>query len=141
MVIGGHGELFSKTIHHVPDFQFTISSIFHPILASCPPLFWWRAAQLFRAADFRQAADLLAQLVAFGQTGHYERTFGFDPSIIRENAIANLGACFTHLGQLDRAEQCFRQLLDSPTHHAQAVQNLAVVEKRRRQAQSPGKEM
>jgi hypothetical protein len=108
---------------------------------SCPPLFWWRAAQLFREGDFRQAADLLAQLVEFGQTGRYERTFGFDPSIIRENAIANLGACFTRLGQLDQAEQCFRQLLASPTHHAQAVRNLAVVANRRRQAQSPGNEM
>jgi tetratricopeptide (TPR) repeat protein len=98
-----------------------------------PPLFWWRAAQLFREGDIRQAADLLAQLVEFGQTGRYDRTFGFDPSIIRENALANLGACFTRLRQLDRAEQCFQQLLASPTHQAQAAQNLAVVENLRRQ--------
>jgi hypothetical protein len=98
-----------------------------------PPLFWWRAAQLFHEGDFQQAADLLAQLVEFGQTGHYNHAFGFDPSIIRENALANLGACFTRLRRLDQAEQCFRQLLASPTHHAQAVQNLAVVENLRRQ--------
>jgi hypothetical protein len=98
-----------------------------------PPLFWWRAAQLFHEGDFRQAAALLARLVEFGQTGRYNRAFGFDPSIIRENALANLGACFTRLRQLDRAEDCFRQLLTSPTHHAQAVQNLAVVENLRRQ--------
>ena len=98
-----------------------------------PPLFWMRAAQLFQAGDFRQAAGLLEHLVELGRRQTYDRTIGFDPTIIGANALLNLGACYTRLRELDRAEACFRQVLNSPTHQAQARQNLAVVQRLRSQ--------
>jgi hypothetical protein len=98
-----------------------------------PPLLWMRAGGLFREGDFRQAATLLEKLVELGRSRTYDRTIGFDPSIIAENALLNLGACFTRLRELDRAEQCFREVLASPPYEAQARQNLAVVDSLRRQ--------
>jgi hypothetical protein len=103
-----------------------------------PPLFWRRAQQLFEAGDFRQAAVLLENLLEFGRTRIYDSSHGFAPTIIGDAALANLGACCTRLGQLDRAAQCFRQLLGSPTHHQEAAQNLAVVENLRRQVPPAG---
>src|SRR5262249_28835430 len=60
-----------------------------------PPLLWARASQLFAANDFVGAAELLQRLVLLGETGSYDRSEAFEPSIIGETALMNLGACFT----------------------------------------------
>jgi hypothetical protein len=89
-----------------------------------PPLLWTRAGQLFQATDFRQASAILEELVRLGRTRTYDKTQAFDPSVIGESALMNLGACYTRLREFDRAESCFRSLLTSPTFGAQATQNL-----------------
>jgi hypothetical protein len=101
-----------------------------------PPMLWTKAAQLFQEGDFRQAAQLLTRLVEFGQTGHYDKNLAFNPSIIGDDALMNLGACYTKLRELDRAESCFRPLLGSPTLHAKAREYLAMVQGLREDASS-----
>ncbi len=98
-----------------------------------PPLLWVRAAQRFGAGDYRAAAELLETLVRLGQTGTYDRAEPFNPDIIGADALMNLGACYTHLRQFDRAEACFRQLLESQTHGSRALENLLRVQNVRRQ--------
>jgi hypothetical protein len=102
-----------------------------------PPLLWQRAEHEFQAGNFRPAAELLGQLVRLGQTGDYDHSLSFDPSIIGPSALLNLGACYTRLRDLDRAEQCFLTLAGNPAFRDQALQNLAVVHNLRQQA-APG---
>jgi lipopolysaccharide biosynthesis regulator YciM len=56
----------------------------------------------------------------------------FDPSIMAEPALLNLGKCYVRLGALDRAESCFAPLLHSPPHQAEARQGYAMVQELRR---------
>jgi hypothetical protein len=93
-----------------------------------PPLLWRLAEQDFQAGNFRGAAGHLERLVAFGRTGTYDHSQGFDPSIIGARAQMNLGACYVRLGMLDQAEACFRPLLQEPEYAADAAKNLGVVE-------------
>jgi hypothetical protein len=70
--------------------------------------------------------------VQCGQTGFYDRSVGFDPSLIGETALLNLGACRLQLRDLEGAAHCLRQLLSSKTHQARARQYLDMVEKLQR---------
>jgi hypothetical protein len=97
-----------------------------------PPVLWALAQYQFQAGDNRGAADLLEDLLRKGQTGEYDRSAGFNPDILGPLALLNLGACYTRLGDLARAEYCFGQLLDDPVHGAKARENYAVVQGRRR---------
>src|SRR5207237_626384 len=85
-----------------------------------PPLLWTLAQRAFQAKDYQNAAELLETLVHLGRTGTYDRSAAFDPTIMAEPALLNLGVCYIRLAELARAEWCFRQVLNSPTHHAQA---------------------
>ncbi len=99
------------------------------------PLLWRLAQRAFQAEAFQEAADLLEKLVYLGRTKSYDQSAAFDPSIMNESALLNLGRCYLRLGDLDRAELSFRQALSSPTHHAEARQGYAQVQAaRRRQA-------
>lgn len=93
-----------------------------------PPLLWQTAALYFQEGKYVEARRLLEQLIHCGQTGAYDRTEAFDPAILGDAALANLGACHARLGQLDQAEDCFRRLLNSPTHAEQARQHLKTLE-------------
>jgi hypothetical protein len=99
-----------------------------------PPLLWRGAESAFQAGDFARSAGLLEKLVLCGRTGMYDRSQPFDPSIMGESAVLNLGACYTRLKQWDNAEQCFRQLLSSRVHGARAAQNLSLVQEQRLEA-------
>jgi hypothetical protein len=103
---------------------------------SSPPLLWTIASQCFKAGQFGQAASLLKRLVEMGKTGSYDKFAGFDPRIIGEDAVMNLGACYWRLNDMPRAEACFRQLLTSPTHQQQASQNLITVKNAQHQEDS-----
>jgi hypothetical protein len=103
---------------------------------SSPPLLWTIASQCFKAGQFGQAARLLERLIALGRTGSYDKSSGFDPHIIGDDAVMNLGACYWRLNDLPRAEACFRQLLTSPTHQHQASQNLIMVKNAQHQEDS-----
>jgi tetratricopeptide (TPR) repeat protein len=99
-----------------------------------PPLLWRNAENAFQAGDFARAAGLLEKLLVFGRTGMYDRSERFDPGIMGESALLNLGACYTKLKQWDKAEECFRQLLTSPAHGVQAAQNLHLLQEHRLEA-------
>jgi hypothetical protein len=97
-----------------------------------PPLLWCLAQRSFQAGDFRDAAQLLEALVQLGRTGTYDRSAGFDPSIMAEPALVNLGSCYVRLGELDRAEWYFGQVRAGTMQHGQAQQGFALVQELRR---------
>lgn len=96
-----------------------------------PPLLWCLAHRSYGAGDFAGAADLLERLVRLGQTGTYDHSAAFDPAIIAEAALLNLGRCCIRLGQLDRAEACLKPLLDRPAQEDEARRLWVLVRKMR----------
>jgi hypothetical protein len=96
-----------------------------------PPLLWRLAEAAFQRQDFRRAAGYLAALVQMGETGRYDRSLGFDPSIIGDAARMNLGVACLRSGDLVTAEVCFRRLVQSPKYAESAVKNLGVIERLR----------
>jgi glycosyltransferase involved in cell wall biosynthesis len=90
-----------------------------------PPIVWALAGQFFRNRSFAQAARLLEVLIQMGQTGVYDRSMAFDPTIMRAPAVINLGACYAELGEFKKAEVCYGQLLNHPTLGAEAMNNYA----------------
>ena len=95
---------------------------------------WNLNSVTFAQNQFVAAAGLLERLVHLGRTGAYDHSEGFDPSIIGEQALFNLGSCYTHLHELDKAVPCFQSLIGSKALQAQAVQGLAVIDNLRRQS-------
>src|SRR5262245_35861001 len=93
-----------------------------------PPLLWLLAQQAFAGGEFQRAAGLLERLVHLGRTGTYDHSVAFDPSIMAEPALLNLGLSYLRLGDLDRAEWCFGQVLSSSAYQAQARQGYALVQ-------------
>jgi tetratricopeptide (TPR) repeat protein len=85
-----------------------------------PPLVWQLAQRAFQAGDYRESARLLEHLLHLGRTGTYDRFAAFDPALIGASAALNLGLCHLRLGDADRAEACFGQLLGDPKYQAQA---------------------
>jgi Tfp pilus assembly protein PilF len=90
------------------------------------------AQQAFQAEDFQEAVRLLETIVHLGRTGTYDPSAAFDPSIMAEPAVVNLGFGYLRLGDLDRADACFGQVVGHPTHQAKARQGLALVADLRR---------
>jgi hypothetical protein len=103
------------------------------------PVLWQIARHEFRRNRFDSCRKLLEHVVALGREGAYNRLVGFDPSIIGDDARLNLGVCYSHLGLLDQAEQCFRQLLTSPTRAPAAQANLKQIRQMRSQRQTRAK--
>ena len=98
-----------------------------------PGLLWAVAGERFARKDYAGAAEVLRRLLTLGRTGSYDRSHRFDPRILGEDALMNLGACHMQSGALDEAEACFVQLATSPTWGRQANQHLATIQKWRRQ--------
>jgi lipopolysaccharide biosynthesis regulator YciM len=63
---------------------------------------------------------------------HQGLAAAFDPDILGGQALMNLGICHVRLGELDRAEHCFGQLLTHRDLQAQARQHYALVQQLRR---------
>ncbi len=105
-----------------------------------PPVLWALAQRRFQMGDFRRAAELLEDLVRMGRTGAYDHSLGFLPYVIGAPALMNLGVCYLRLGELDKAQYCFGQLLAHPEHQAQARQHYARVEALRKQSAPQGGE-
>ena len=93
-----------------------------------PPVVWAVAGERFAARDYINAAGLLQRLVEMGQTGMYDATREFDPSIIGPAALLNLGLCHLHLGAWAKAGECFRPLLTDPDSWLPAAELLRLVE-------------
>jgi glycosyltransferase involved in cell wall biosynthesis len=99
-----------------------------------PAMLWRSAEHYFQRGDFRRAAEFLEGLDQCRKTGVYDRSESFDPAILSELVVLNLGVCYTRLADLDKAERCFISLLDSKSFHDRAAQNLATVQSLRAQS-------
>jgi hypothetical protein len=93
-----------------------------------PPLLWVLAQRAFEAEAFQEAAALLERLVHMGGSGTYDHSAAFDPAIMGELALLNLGNCYLRLGDANRAEACFTPLLSRPAHQAQAQRGCALAQ-------------
>jgi hypothetical protein len=96
-----------------------------------PPLLWRIAHGAFHEGAFDRAAEALERLVDCGRSGVYDRSLASDPEILGGSALLNLGVCRLQIGQLDRAEGCFRALATDPRHGPQAAAHLETIRRRR----------
>jgi hypothetical protein len=96
-----------------------------------PPVMWAVAQQHFRSAEYRSASTILEELIHMGRTGAFDHSAGFDPDVMGTPAVMNLGVCYLQLGELDKAQRCFGQLLTHPTLQIKARENFAAVEAKR----------
>jgi glycosyltransferase involved in cell wall biosynthesis len=103
------------------------------------PLLWQIARREFRCNRFDRCRRLLERVVALGKSGTYNRLVSFDPCIFGDDAQLNLGVCYTRLGQLARAEQCFQALLGSRKFATAARANLKQIRLLRHQQKTPPK--
>jgi hypothetical protein len=94
-----------------------------------PNLLWSLAEQAFRRRDYADAANHLERLQHLGRTGGYDRSHRFDPAILAEESLINLGACYLQLKRLDEAEACFVQLTTHPRLGVEATRMLALAQK------------
>jgi tetratricopeptide (TPR) repeat protein len=96
-----------------------------------PPLLWCLAQRSFQAGDFADASGLLERLLHLGRTGTYDRSAAFDPSILAEPALLNLGHCYLRRGDLARAEAYFAQVSLNPNFEAPARHGLELARRSR----------
>lgn len=97
-----------------------------------PNLLWTVAEQSFKRRDYAAAAAVLRRLLDLGRSGRYDRSHRFDPRILGEDALMNLGACYLQMRKLDEAEACFVQLTTSQTWGRQASRHLATAQRWRK---------
>lgn len=98
---------------------------------SSPALLYQAAAQDFQEGHFAAAAETLERLVHLGRTGTYDRSRGFDPTLVGEHALINLGACYERLGRPDQAARCYQSLLHNLAYQARAREGLARINRSR----------
>jgi hypothetical protein len=99
---------------------------------SSPNLLWTLAEQSFRRKAYADAAQHLQRLLHLGRTGGYDRSHRFDPGILGDESLINLGACYLQMRKLDEAEACFLQLTTHPRFGPQAGKMLALAQGWRR---------
>ncbi|GJM25475.1 MAG: glycosyl transferase [Phycisphaerae bacterium] len=91
------------------------------------PLMWLRAQAAFGEERFREAERLLRKMVLMGKEKSYDQHISFDPAIVGDDAILNLGACLVRQAKLDEATACFKQLVNSQTRGQEARDNLEAI--------------
>ena len=126
--------LASPQLQGQPDFPLSYDAARDLALRwfpNSPNLLWTVAEQSFKRHDYAGAAEVLRRLLHLGRTGGYDRSHRFDPRILGEDALLNLGACYLQMGKLDEAEACLVQLTASPSWAKQANEFLARVQRLR----------
>ncbi len=98
------------------------------------PLLWIMAGQAFQKGQFERAEILLKELVRMREKQDYDHHISFDPRIIGDDAVLNLGACLFRQAKLAEAEECFRKLLESGERSNEARKNLNAIKKARYRA-------
>ena len=96
------------------------------------PLLWIRAKREFDNGSFEEAEGVLRLLLEMGRAHSYDRSVSFNPAIIGDDALLNLGACLLRQGKMDEAERCFKGLLKSDTRGSEARSNLDATGRLRR---------
>ena len=94
-----------------------------------PNLLWTLAEQAFRRRQYADAAEHLERLQHLGRTGGYDRSQRFDPGLLHEESLINLGACYLQLKRPGEAEACFLQLTTHPRLGPEASRMLALAQK------------
>jgi hypothetical protein len=97
-----------------------------------PPLLFKCAQHCFQTGALRKAAEILIRLIQLGKTGNYDRSQRFNPSLVGDDALVNLAACYRQLGELDQAEQCYRLLMHTSRFHNLAIEGLTGIQQLRR---------
>ncbi len=98
-----------------------------------PPLIWIEADRALAERRFADAQKMFARLVRMGERHDYDKTIGFDPRIIGDDARLNLAVALTRQGELEKAQAQLKRLLHSPRRGEQAKQNLATLAELKRQ--------
>lgn len=96
------------------------------------PLIWHRAQHAYAAGDFAGCAAMLKRILELGRTHSYDHYVSFDPRILHDDALLNLGACYVRMGKLAQAKGCFKKLLPRSSRAAEAKRNLKAIEQVRR---------
>jgi hypothetical protein len=97
------------------------------------PLLLFNCAQhCFQSGSYRKAAEILERLIQLGKTGNFDRSQRFNPGLVGDDSLFNLAACYRQLGELEKAEQCYRLLLHTSQFHARAIDGLAAIQQLRR---------
>jgi hypothetical protein len=121
---------------HLPrDFPLSRAKAREIALATFPnavPLLWHIAGEHNRRGEFSECAKLLERILSLAEAHTYDHLLSFNPAIMGDDARLNLGACYVRLGQLVKAKQCFRQLLESKSRAKEAAENLRAVEQLQR---------
>jgi hypothetical protein len=102
-----------------------------------PNVLWALAQQSFRRKEYADAARHLRRLLALGRSGAYDRSHGFDPGILGNEAVINLGACHLQMRRFDEAEACFAQVSGDPRLSGQAAKFMAISQKWRQEQPKP----
>jgi hypothetical protein len=100
------------------------------------PVVWMRARREHDRGNFEAAIPILRRLLSMGRSHAYDLQLPFDPSIVGDDARVNLGVCLVRQGELDEAEDLFRQIPDSSPRIAEAQENLRVIASLRQEFQS-----
>lgn len=79
-----------------------------------PALLWTLAESYFRTRQFAAAAVLLNRLVQLGESGAFDRSLPFDPTIIGPRASLNLVQCLRAIGRSEEARQLAIRLESDP---------------------------
>jgi len=95
-----------------------------------PPLIWFVAQKAFLAGKFDQSARLLESLLEMGQSKTYDHSAPFDPGIMHEKALLNLGKCYYQLGDLPRAQACFEKTMDKPGFQEESLREIKRIKDR-----------
>nr|MBP7323384.1 glycosyltransferase [Deltaproteobacteria bacterium] len=96
------------------------------------PLIWILAQQAFEHGDYDRAEDLLRHLVRMGHEQSYDQHISFDPRIVHEDALLNLGACLVRQAKLGDAQQCFEELMGGGVRIKEAAANLREINRLRK---------
>lgn len=97
------------------------------------PVIWMRARRAFEKGDHEAAIPILRRLVKLGQTRAYDIEVPFDGAIIADDAKLNLGACLLRTGEIDEAEEVFKQIDSKGRRGEEAAINLAAITQIREQ--------
>jgi tetratricopeptide (TPR) repeat protein len=110
----------------------TLSDLSERWFPKAAPLLWIKAKREFSNGAFEEAERILRLLLEMGSAHSYDRSVGFNPAIVGDDALLNLGACLLRQGKMDEAERCFKGLLKSDTRGSEARSNLDAIDRLRR---------
>lgn len=107
--------------------QKAVKSMVHGWFPRAASLQWILAREALVQGEFFEAEKVLRKLVRLGQDETFDHYVSFEPRVIMEDAVLNLGVCLFRLGKYHEAEECFQQLLENGMRVKEALSNLKVM--------------